>query len=141
MGRAGVKLADIHTALKGRLTKLTHEGAFRSWATKLHDPKAPEKTLKGWMGVRENVNETWRETHYKLMHNAIYGFNIPSSIRNPDRITTWHGIWACKDIQAYWDKVLEFVSRFYSVTLDKNLEYLIFHYTRPPDADSVQNTN
>lgn len=113
-------------------------------------PPPPENVLKGWMAVQKNViNETWRESDYKLLHNAIYGFNVPPLVRNPDRITkcpkctapltaeTWHGIWSCKAIQAYCDGVLELISQHWSITLDKITESLIFHYVRPPDDNSI----
>lgn len=83
--------------------------------TKLDDPQALEKILRS---VRKHViNKSWRETHLNVIHNAIYGFNLPATTRNPHRITSCpkcnklltdaqHGLWNCNNIQSYWGQSL-----------------------------------
>lgn len=59
---------------------------------------------EGLAAIRAHVSiETWRETYFKMIHNAIYGFNLLPSPLHPNRLTkcpkcsdpminTWLGI-------------------------------------------------
>lgn len=110
----------------------------------LGNPDCARVILEGWSNVRKNVIcEAWRKSHFRLIHRAIYGFNIPSVSSYSSRITAcpkchtpltdlWHGGWLCPDTQKFWDQIITCIDLHWRVTIPKSPELLIFHSTRPP---------
>lgn len=113
-----------------------------------HPQTGFQKILSGWGAIRKHiVNETWRETFYKIVHNAIYGFNLPATPLNSARLTAcpkcgtpstdmWHGLWQCPAIQRYWAQVQEFVNDMCNAHMGINADSLIFHCVCHPEPQS-----
>lgn len=88
-----------------------------------------EQIKEGLAAIRTHVvNENWIETYFKIIHNAIYGFNLPPSPLYPNRLLTcpkcgtpltdmWHGIWQCPIIQNFWKEILQLVENHYKTVL------------------------
>lgn len=65
---------------KSLFVKVTPSKAFQSWENTLNTPNYLKVIHEGWSSVRRPVLcESWRETHFRFIHRAIYGFSIPRS--------------------------------------------------------------
>lgn len=144
----GHGISSLYSQLRRHLAKGDTKHIFKRWEQVLGDPFVADKILSGWGAVRKYiVCENWRETYYKLIHNAIYGFNLPARPQNTSRITAcpkcdtpltdmWHGFWTCPAIQRFWEEVGEFVNGLGSTRLELGTDLFIFHCVRPPESSS-----
>lgn len=124
---------------------MTSKQAFKHWERVVSDPEVAEKIVLGWRAVRKSVIcEAWRETHYKIIHNAIHSFNLPNTFNDPSRIKVcpkfgtlntdmWHGIWKCTPIQHFWEEVRGLINKMCGTNLILQAEQMIFHCVRPPE--------
>lgn len=127
------------------LIRARSDKPFRHWQLLLEDPEAAKKILTGFQALRKNIIcEQWRETQLRIIHRAIYGFNLPNPTNDPSRITAcpkcgleqldlWHGLWLCPKIQDYWDLIVQWINTHWKSVVSKSPEALIFHFIRPPD--------
>lgn len=90
------------------------------------------------------INENWRETYFKIIHNAIYGFNLPPSPLHPNcllkcpkrdvpQTDMWHGLWLCPNIQNFSKEILHYIDTQYKIALSLSPESLVFRCVRPPE--------
>lgn len=108
-------------SINKKLNKITPWTAFQSWAEILDIPDSAKVIQGGWFNVRKHVvSEAWRDSHFRFIHRAIYGFKFPRTVANPSRITAcpkcqspftdlWHRVWLCPDSQRFWDQVITYV--------------------------------
>ncbi|XP_044131118.1 uncharacterized protein LOC122924254 [Bufo gargarizans] len=113
---------------------------FGKWAEQLEDEDMAQKMVKGWEVVRRHVvNESWRDTQFRLMYRAIYGFNIPPHPAKPDRITScpkcgvsftdlFHGIWTCPQSKRVWEEVGTLVKGIWGREFPLSPQLYLFHY-------------
>lgn len=121
-----------YRALKKLFVKVTPSGAIQSWENTLSTTSHVKVILEGWSNVLKHILcEYWRETQFRFIHKAIYGFNIPRSGDNPafhvacpkcqnPRTDMWHGI--CPASQAFWDQMISYIEQHWSITLSRSPE-------------------
>lgn len=127
-------ISCLYNLLRHPLAKCKTKQIFTKWEKTLGDRNILKKYI---------ICETWRKTYYKLIHNAIYGFNLPIKPRNPRCVTAClkcdtpsTDMWHCPAIQHYWKEVQEFVNEMCDVHLGLHADSLIFHCVRPPETSS-----
>lgn len=101
--------------------------------------------MEGWRHVRSVVlNERWRESHFKFIHHAIYGFSIPPHPNCPNRLTACpkcdtpttdlvHGVWTCPSVVTFWADLVRLITSKMNLSLDVNPQTLLFH-DFPPEV-------
>lgn len=88
-------LLNLYWSVRKLFARNSSPAMFKAWENIISTPDYVKVILGGWSSVRKDVLcESWRESHFKLIHKAIYGFNIPRSEDNPTRII------ACPKCQA-----------------------------------------
>lgn len=139
-------ISRLYGGINKCLIKISPVTAFSRWEDLLSTPEAAKIIQTGWSNVRKHVPcEAWRDSHFRFMHRAIYGFEFPKTPANPSRITEcpkcqtpftdlWHGVWLCPNSQRFWDQVITYVDLHWRVALPKSPELLLFHCTRPPEG-------
>lgn len=112
----------LYPSMRDLLTKADAGRSFKYWEALLEDTNITQKILAGFQAIRKNVIcKTWRETQFKIIHSAIYGFNLSNPTNNPSRLTAcpkcsqsatdmWHVLWSCPYIQTYWDEVMGWIN-------------------------------
>lgn len=136
---------DVNKKLIGPIAN----SAYRSWEKVFTDPDVVKVIQGGWANIRKHVIcETWRDTYFRFIHRAIYGFEFPRTPSNPDRIVAcpkcqtpftdlWHGVWLCPAIQRFWDQVITYIDLHWRLRLPKTPRLLLFHCTQPPDTPDL----
>lgn len=80
-GRKGFSFFNLYQSLKNHLLHLSPNTVFQKWQTILNDSGIIDMILADWNAVKGNIiNESWRESYFKLMHNVIFGFNVALSL-------------------------------------------------------------
>lgn len=90
------------------------------------------------------MNVRWRETHFKFLHQAIYGFHIPPHPNCPDMLTACpkcntpktnliHGAWRCSAVSQFWTRLLDFVNSKMNLRIASTPQIALFHIF-PPES-------
>lgn len=78
----------IYLKLREGVKGVASPELFSRWRTENADTDIAQKILEGWSQVRRAIeSERWRETYFKLIYHAIFGFNIPPHPNCLDRLT------------------------------------------------------
>lgn len=92
--------------------------------------------LDGWRHLRKSIiNEKWRKTHFKLIHHAIYGYDILPYPNCPDNLLhgqnvspqRQHGVWSCPDTSQFWMQVTALIKSKKGLHLENDPQLLLFH--------------
>lgn len=95
--------------------------------------------MTGWIRTRKAVIcEKWRETQLKLVHRAIYAFNITNTRNTESWINKFpkcdllkadldHGMWLCPKTRQYWEWLLSWIKDTWHIDLPCEPEVVLFH--------------
>lgn len=123
-----------------RYAKNNLSRTFSRCRKEIPDTDIPQKILDGWTQVcKVIINEKWRETHFKLIHHSIFGFDIPLHLNCLDRLTAcpkytlprtnlFHGVWLCPNIIQFWKQVADLFNTKMDINLANEPQTLLFHY-------------
>lgn len=114
-------LASLYHGLREGRGYLDTASVFGRWDREFPDTEISDKILEGWRQLRAPIlNERWRETHFKFMHHAIYGFDIPPHPNCPERFTACpkcqthktnmiHRVWHCEKSSNFCPRILHII--------------------------------
>lgn len=79
-------LAILYRMIRDKYVRSDTHTFFASWKRWLQIPNISSQMLSGWQIIKKCViSEKWRESHFKMMHAAIYAFNIPPDPNYPSK--------------------------------------------------------
>lgn len=108
-------IIDIFPSLSRIFYKRAGHRPEKGWKKDFPGENMENNFLKGYYKIsRLAINESWRETQFKILHRAYIPFlHIPDQskkVKCPkclmDRPTLQHKLWSCPKVRKFWDQVL-----------------------------------
>lgn len=133
-------ISDIYKSLRSDINTNTAKVLFKNWHKGLPEVYLCDKFLEGYLKLCKCIiNETWRETQFKLIHRAFIPFlssNSPSHLAaypqcGSKKPSLFHRFWLCPPISTFWDHIITFIHRITELLIPKTPQLLLFSYSLP----------
>lgn len=117
-------ITTIHPHIQKLFLPPIASSFMKSLQKEFHDPNLTERILTGYhQPTRCIITETWRETHFRIIHRRYSTFFCPSTTISAtshiskcpkclqEKPSLLHCMWSCTHLKKYWRNILDYIQK------------------------------